>query len=164
MVSASNPFFLPVADEAIEKGYVELLRAGFADKPLFVSLNRRVFDAPDKWGRVLAKITLNLATLYSAEGELSEDALVAITDGYHESLGNYLALAASKTKAPAKGKTKGPAKGLTMTPAKAKAKAKAKAAAPAKLKARAKPASKSAKSAARSAGKAMAGRKGARKA
>jgi uncharacterized membrane protein YccC len=159
MVTASNPFFLPVADEALEKGYVELLRAGIADKPLFVSLNPHVYDSPDEWGWVLAEITLTLATHYSADGMLDENAVIAaVTEGYKEWLRKYLASAAAKPKAPAKGKVKAPAKTL----------AKAEAAAPSEPKARAKPASKSAKTAAkpaaRLAGKAAAGRKGARKA
>ena len=154
MVSAFNPFFLPVADEALEKGYVEVLRAGLADKPLFVSLHRHVFDTPDRWGQVLAEITLNLAMLYSADGELSENAVIAtITESYKDWLRKYLASTAAKPKAPAKGNTKVPAQSV------AKPLTKAKAAAPAKMKARAKPA----KPAARLAGKAMAGRKGARK-
>ncbi len=146
MASASNPFFLPVADEALDKGYVELLRAGLAEKPLFTSLNPHVYSTPDQWGWVLAEITLSLATHYSAGGERSEnDVIAAVTEGYKEWLRKYLASASAKPKAP-KGKAKGLTKGLTKAPPKA---------APAKLKARAKPAAKSAS-------KAVTARKGAR--
>jgi Domain of unknown function (DUF5076) len=159
MVSAFNPYHtLPVADEALDRGGVELLRAGLADKRLFVSLHRHALETPDRWGDVLAEITLNLAALYAANGDHTEDAVIAaVAAGYRDALRNYVASSAAKPKAPAKGKARTSAK----TPAKPLTKAKA--AAPAKLKARAKPASKPAKPAARLAGKATAGRKGARK-
>jgi hypothetical protein len=162
MVSAFNPYHtLPVADEALDRGGVELLRAGLADKRLFVSLRRNAFDTPDRWGEVLAEITLNLATLYAADGEHTEDAVIAaVGAGFGEAMRSYLATSgtkSAKSKTPAKGPVKAPAKGKAKTPGKALTKTKA--TAPAKLKARAKPASKPSKPAA----KAMAGRKGARK-
>jgi hypothetical protein len=147
MVSALNPFFLPVADEALEKGYVELLRAGLADKPLFVSLNRHVYDTPDGWGEVLAKITLNLAALYSADGEFTENEVIAaVAEQYRDFLRTYLASAAKPSKS-ARPLGKAPArKGTALAKPKAKVKAPAKA-----------------KSAAKSVSKAVAGRKGARR-
>jgi hypothetical protein len=151
MVSASNPFFLPVADEALEKGYVELLRAGFADKPLFASLNRQAFGTPEGWGEVLAKITLNLAALYSADGEFTENAVIAAVAGeYRDFLRSYVEAAASGAK-PAKS-----AKPLGKMPAK---KGKTLARSPVKSKAQVKTPSKT-KS--KTAGKAVAA-KGARR-
>jgi hypothetical protein len=127
MVSGSNPFFLPVADEALEEGYVELLRGGLAGKRLFVSLNPQVFDTPEQWGNVLAEITLNIATLYSADGELSEDeAIKAVTYRYGDFLRSYLESGAPAAK-PAKSARplgKAPAR-KSKAPAKSPAKSKA---------------------------------------
>jgi Domain of unknown function (DUF5076) len=153
MVSAFNPYnTLPVADEALDRGGVELLRAGLADKRLFVSLHRHAIEAPNRWGEVLAEITLNLATLYSADGDLSEnDVIAAVALGYRDSLRHYLESspkgakpvksARRLSKAPAK-----KAKGLGKTKAKVKA-----------------PAKSAAKSAPKTASKAAAARKGARR-
>jgi hypothetical protein len=169
MVSAFNPYnTLPVADEALDMGGVELLRAGFADKRLFVSLHRHAIDTPDRWGEVLAEITLNLATLYSADGALTEkDVIAAVAAGFRDSLRTYLASSApeprgaaarpkpakttaAKSKRP-KMPTRTPVKGKTKVLAKSESKSKAKAKAPARAKAKSK-----------SASKAIAGRKGPR--
>jgi hypothetical protein len=151
MVSASNPYFLPVADEALEEGYVELLRAGLAGKRLFVSLNRQVLEKPEQWGNVLAEITLNVAALYSADGELSEDeAIKAVTYRYGDFLRTYLASAGAEAK-PVKS-----ARPLGKTPAK---KGKMPAKSPVKSKA---PVKTPLKAKAKSASKAVAARKGAR--
>jgi hypothetical protein len=159
MVSAFNPYnTLPVADEALDRGGVELLRAGFADKRLFVSLHRHAIDTPDRWGEVLAEITLNLATLYSADGELTEnDVIAAVAAGFRDSLRTYLASSSAEEKgtAPATPRKSARPKMPTRTPVKGKtkvlAKSKAKVKTPAKAKAKSK-----------SASKAVAGRKGAR--
>jgi hypothetical protein len=151
MVSAFNPYnTLPVADEALDRGGVELLRAGLADEELHVTV-RRAFEEPHQWGAVLADITLHLAALYSADGDLTKDNVIAIVaQGFAQSLGPVVKSSARGTAGPAKSTRplgKAPAK-----KGKAPAKSKAKVKAPAK-----------AKSSAKSASKAVAGRKGARR-
>jgi Domain of unknown function (DUF5076) len=160
MISAFNPYnTLPVADEALDVGGVELLRAGFADKRLFVSLHRHAIETPDRWGEVLAEITLNLATLYAANGDLSENQVIAaVAAGFRDSLRKYVESSVpagkgtARPKAPAKRKAKVLAKSMVKPKTLLKAKAKSLAG---------KSMSKSqAKS--KSASKATAGRKGAR--
>ncbi len=148
---AFNPYdTLPVADEALDKGGVELLRAGLADEELYVTV-RRAFETPDQWGAVLADITLHLAALYSQDGDLTKDNVIAIVaQGFAQSLGPVV-------KPSAKGKSARPGKSARLgkaTAGKGKllAKSKAKAKTPAKAKVKAK-----------SASKAIAGRKGARR-
>jgi hypothetical protein len=158
MVSAFNPYnTLPVADEALDRGGVELLRAGLADKRLFVSLHRHAIDTPDRWGEVLAEITMNLATLYAAEGGLSENEVIAaVAGGFRDSLRNYLTSSAPEVKGAKPAKSARPLGKAPARKGKALAKTKAKVKAPAKAKAATKSASKSAT-------KAVAGRKGARR-
>jgi hypothetical protein len=62
---------LPISNDALDKGGVELLRAGVVDEELFVTA-RRVFPEPAHWGWVLADITRRLASLYAADGNLTE--------------------------------------------------------------------------------------------
>jgi hypothetical protein len=148
---AFNPYdTLPVADEALDKGGVELLRAGLAEEELYVTV-RRVFEKPDQWGAVLADITLHLAALYSQDSDLTKDNVIAIVaQGFAQSLGPAVKSSTKGTARPGKS-----ARPLGKTPAKkgkALAKTKAKVKTPAK-----------AKAAARSASKAVAGRKGARR-
>jgi hypothetical protein len=166
MVSAFNPYnTLPVADEALDLGGVELLRAGFADKRLFVSLHRHAIATPDRWGEVLAEVTLNLATLYAASGDYTEnDVIAAVATGFRDSLRKYLESSfasagkgSARAKAPA---TKAPTKGKAKVLAKSKAKAKMPLKAKAKSVADKSPAKSPLKS--KSASKAVAGRKGAR--
>lgn len=141
---AFNPYdTLPVADEALDKGGVELLRAGLANEELYVTV-RRAFETPEQWGAVLADITLHLAALYSQDGDLTKDNVIAIVaQGFAQSLGPVV-------KSSAKGKSARPlgkaAAGKGKTLAKSKAKAKT-----------------TAKAKAKSASKAVAGRKGARR-
>jgi hypothetical protein len=143
---AFNPYdTLPVADEALDKGGVELLRAGLADEELYVTV-RRAFETPEQWGAVLADITLHLAALYSQDGDLTKDNVIAIVaQGFAQSLGPVV-------KSSAKGKSARPLGKATAGKGKLLAKSKAKAKTPAKAKAKAK-----------SASKAVAGRKGARR-
>jgi hypothetical protein len=147
---AFNPYdTLPVADEALDKGGVELLRAGLADEELYVTV-RRAFETPEQWGAVLADITLHLAALYSQDGDLTKDNVIAIVaQGFAQSLGPVVKSSAKGTARPRKSARLGKA---TAGKGKSLAKSNAKAKTPAKAKAKAK-----------SASKAVAGRKGARR-
>ena len=62
---------LPIADDALDRGGVELLRAGVVDEELFI-MARRVFAEPGHWGHVLADVTRRLAALYAAESDFTE--------------------------------------------------------------------------------------------
>jgi hypothetical protein len=150
MSSAFTPYnTLPVADEALDKGGTELLRAGLADKRLFVSLHRNALDEPERWGEVLAEITLNLAVLFSSDGMLTEDFVIAaVAGGYRDALRNYLSSEANGGK-PEKSKSmkskpvKSAKPGLKpVKKAKAVTKSKAPVKTPAKVKAKSKPAGK----------------------
>jgi len=77
---------LPIPNDALDKGGVEMLRAGVVEEELFVTA-RRVFADPAHWGYLLADVTRRLATLYAAEGEFTEAKVsAAITRAYAKSL------------------------------------------------------------------------------
>jgi Domain of unknown function (DUF5076) len=63
---------LPISNDALDKGGVELLRAGVVDEELFVTARRVAFPEPAHWGWMLADITRRLASLYAADGTFSE--------------------------------------------------------------------------------------------
>lgn len=89
MVFSTNPEIydaLPIDNDALDRGGVELLRAGVVDEELVVTA-RRVFVDPEHWGYVLADVTRRLATLYAAEGNLTEaKATAAIAGAFAQSL------------------------------------------------------------------------------
>jgi hypothetical protein len=167
MISAFNPYnTLPVADEALDLGGVELLRAGFAENRLFVSLHGHAIETPDRWGTVLAEITLNLATLYAANGDFTENGVIAeVAAGYRDALRKYLEWASEAAPKAEPGKSTPPksARPLGKAPAKkAKVLAKSKAKVKTPAKAKAKPLAKKPAAKSKSASKAPAGRNGAR--
>ncbi len=67
---------LVLPDDALNRGGVEILRAGVIDNELYVSA-RHAFKDPAQWGEVLADITRRLAQLYAAEGEYAKKEVVA---------------------------------------------------------------------------------------
>lgn len=71
---------LPISNDALERGGVELLRAGVVDEELFITA-RRVFAESAHWGYVLADITRRLAALYAAESDLTEAKVSAAIAG-----------------------------------------------------------------------------------
>ena len=77
---------LPIPNDALDKGGVEMLRAGVVEEELFVTA-RRAFAEPAHWGYVLADITRRLAALYAAEGDFTEaKASAAIAGAFAHSL------------------------------------------------------------------------------
>jgi hypothetical protein len=63
---------LVIPTDALDKGGLEILRAGIVADELYVTA-RRAFKNPAQWGDVLADITRHLALLYAAEDtDLSE--------------------------------------------------------------------------------------------
>ena len=78
---------LMMPSEALDKGGLEILRAGLVDDELYVTA-RRVFTDPATWGEVLADIARRLALLHSAEGEYAEaEVLAAIESAFAADLG-----------------------------------------------------------------------------
>ncbi len=63
---------LPISNDALDRGGVELLRAAVVDEELFVMARRDVFQGPGPWGFVLADIARRLASLYAADGQFTE--------------------------------------------------------------------------------------------
>ena len=77
---------LPIPNDALDRGGVEMLRAGVVDEELFVTA-RRAFADPAHWGYVLADVTRRLAALYAAEGTFAEaKASAAIAGAFAHSL------------------------------------------------------------------------------
>src|SRR5947209_14972125 len=63
---------LPISNDALDKGGVELLRAAVVEEELFVMAHPDVFPEPGPWGFVLADIARRLASLYAADGRFTE--------------------------------------------------------------------------------------------
>jgi hypothetical protein len=71
---------LPISNDALDRGGVELLRAGVVDEELFITA-RPVFPEPAHWGWVLADITRRLASIYAMEGKFTEAEVSAAIAG-----------------------------------------------------------------------------------
>ena len=106
---------LPIPSDALERGGVEMLRAGVVDDELFVTARRALAD-PSHWGYVLADITRRLAMLYAAETDVTEAKVCAAVAR------TYAAALASANAGP----SRKPAKRGTSRPAPTRAKARAK--------------------------------------
>jgi hypothetical protein len=63
---------LLISNDVLDKGGVELLRAAIVDEELFVAVRREAFVGHGPWGFVLADIARRLASLYAADGQLTE--------------------------------------------------------------------------------------------
>jgi hypothetical protein len=84
-----NPIYdaLVIPTDALDKGGVEILRAGLIDDELYVTA-RPTFDHPSVWGEVLADITRRISQLYTGDGKYTQkDALAAISGAYAADLG-----------------------------------------------------------------------------
>jgi len=80
MASVGNhPIYdaLPISNDALDKGGVELLRAAVVDEELFIMARLDAFVGTATWGLVLADIVRRLASLYAAEGDLTEAKVTA---------------------------------------------------------------------------------------
>jgi len=110
---------LPIPNDALDKGGVELLRAGVVEEELFVTA-RRVFADPEHWGYALADVTRRLASLYAAEGDFTEANVTAVIAGaFAKSLAKSL-------RTPEAGAARKPAKRQTAKSARSRIKARAK--------------------------------------
>jgi hypothetical protein len=90
MASVGNhPIYnaLPISNDVLDKGGVELLRAAIVDEELFVTVRREAFSgAPGFWGMVLADIVRRLASHYAAEGKLTQaEVTAAVVDSFEHS-------------------------------------------------------------------------------
>jgi hypothetical protein len=86
---------LPISNDALDKGGVELLRAAIVDEELFIIARREALPGPGPWGFVLADIVRRLASHYVAEGKVTEaEATAAIVDSFEHSFRKLEASAA----------------------------------------------------------------------
>ena len=90
---------LPISNDALDKGGMELLRAAVVDEELFIVARPDVFPGPAPWGFVLADIARRLASLYAADGHFTEAKVTtAIADEFARS---FRRLGASVARVPA---------------------------------------------------------------
>jgi|SRR6266404_1434556 Domain of unknown function (DUF5076) len=86
MASVGNhPIYdaLPISNDVLDKGGVELLRVAVVDEELFIVARPDVFPGPGPWGLVLADIARRLASLYAADGQFTEaQVTAAIADSF----------------------------------------------------------------------------------
>jgi hypothetical protein len=123
-----NPIYeaLVIPNEALDKGGLEILRAGLIEDELYVTA-RPTFDHPSVWGEVLADITRRISQLYAGDGKYTQkDALAAISGAYAADLGAPVISAPPEPRASAR-KTTRKSKSKSVTkPAKSAARRKAK--------------------------------------
>jgi hypothetical protein len=78
---------LVIPNDALDKGGMEILRAGLVDDELYVTA-RRVFKDPSTWGEILGEITHRLGRIYAAEGEYkAKEVVAAIENAYAAEMG-----------------------------------------------------------------------------
>jgi len=78
---------LVIPNDALDKGGMEILRAGLVDDELYVTA-RRVFKDPSTWGEILGEITQRLGRIYAAEGEYkAKEVIAAIENAYAAEMG-----------------------------------------------------------------------------
>jgi hypothetical protein len=102
-----NPIYdaLVVPTEALDKGGLEILRAGLIEDELYVTA-RPTFDHPSVWGEVLADVTRRISRLYAADGKYTQkDALAAISGAFAADLGAPVVSKPRKAVAKRKSKT-----------------------------------------------------------
>ena len=78
---------LVIPNDALDKGGMEILRAGLVDDELYVTA-RRVFKDPSTWGEILGEITQRLGRIYAAEGEYkAKEVIAAIENAFAAEMG-----------------------------------------------------------------------------
>ena len=78
---------LVIPNDALDKGGMEILRAGLVDDELYVTA-RRVFTDPATWGEILGEITQRLGRIYAAEGEYkAKEVIAAIENAFAAEMG-----------------------------------------------------------------------------
>jgi len=82
---------LVIPNEALDRGGMEILRAGLVDDELYVTA-RRVFKDPATWGEILGEITQRLGRIYAAEGEYkANEVIAAIENAFAAEMGAPIA-------------------------------------------------------------------------
>ncbi|HEX4553280.1 MAG TPA: DUF5076 domain-containing protein [Xanthobacteraceae bacterium] len=82
---------LVIPNEALDRGGMEILRAGLVDDELYVTA-RRVFKDPATWGEILGEITQRLGRIYAAEGEYkAKEVIAAIENAFAAEMGAPIA-------------------------------------------------------------------------
>src|SRR5260370_31167090 len=79
---------LAVAEEALARGGVELLRIAVNEDKLFLTTRPALKD-PAEWGEILAELTRRLGVLYDMgdTGYSEQDVVVAIEEAYAADMG-----------------------------------------------------------------------------
>lgn len=117
---------LPISNDALDRGGVELLRAGVVDEELFITARRVAFPEPAHWGWLLADVTRRLAALYAADGKFSEAKVsAAIVGAFARSFrSSGEGAARPRSKARVKSKAKAQTRSQARSSAKSSAKSK----------------------------------------
>jgi hypothetical protein len=79
---------LVLPEAALENGGLEILRAGIINDELYVSA-LPAFQAPARWGEVLADVARRLGTIYAAQksGLSKHDVIVQIAQAFAADMG-----------------------------------------------------------------------------
>jgi hypothetical protein len=79
---------LALPEQALERGGAEILRLGIIDSELYVAA-LPAFEAPARWGEVLAEVARRLAAIYAAQksGLSRKDATVEIVEAFAAEMG-----------------------------------------------------------------------------
>jgi Domain of unknown function (DUF5076) len=103
---SNHPIYdaLPISNDVLDKGGVELLRAAIVDEELVVTARREAFSgAPGFWGFVLADVVRKLASHYAAQGKLTQaEATAAVLDSFEQSFSRLGASVAHWSSRPAR--------------------------------------------------------------
>ena len=87
---------LVIPNDALDRGGMEILRAGLVEDELYVTA-RRVFRDPAVWGEILGEITQRLGRIYAAEGEYKQkEVIAAIAGAFAAEMGAPIAAPARK--------------------------------------------------------------------
>jgi hypothetical protein len=101
---------LALPEQALDKGGVEILRAGIVDDELYVSA-LPAFKDPGQWGEVLADIAWRIGAIYAAQnpGLTKKDVTVQIVEAFATDMG-AMPVKTSSAKRPVKKPSKKVAK------------------------------------------------------
>jgi hypothetical protein len=79
---------LALPEQALERGGTEILRLGVIDSELYVAA-LPAFEAPARWGEVLAEVARRLAAIYAVQkpGLSRKDATVEIVEAFAAEMG-----------------------------------------------------------------------------
>jgi Domain of unknown function (DUF5076) len=96
---------LPISNDVLDEGGVELLRAAIVDEKIFVTARLNAFVGHYAWGLVLADVARRLASLLAADGQKTEAEMTAdIADEFARS---FRRLGADGARYPSPRKRKG---------------------------------------------------------